>query len=282
MEQLNSQVEANAAPVLEVGEFKHELNTLGLNIYQTTDYDMFKPMVGNRQLDPYNIKQLIESMNQHGYLTSIVVVNEKMEVADGQHRIEAARETGTKVLYVIAKGYDLSEVQVLNSFGKKWTRAEYLESYCARGVESYLKIRAFHQMYPMLTLGTILNILALSSSAEGANTKRVKNSNIRQKTFESGEFVIENIEFSVEIADHLCQFADYYNGYNKKCFASAIVAFMKNKNYVPSEMIHKVSLQPASLVHCATEMQYKEMLEGIYNYKRKTKSKVSLAKVYGK
>jgi hypothetical protein len=284
---LNPQLVKTSAAPLEV--IKHVPNSRGLIVYETTNYDMFRSLSGNRVVNPFNVRLIVDSIKSHGYLSSVVIVNENMEVIDGQHRINAAKEAGMPVLYAISQGYGVHEVQVLNSNAKNWTRKDYLSSYCELGLEPYIKLKAFWEMYPMLNLTSVLNILALTDISNVSTTKMIKISGAESKSsrmvtskFKSGGFEIPNLELSVEIADHICQFADIYPGYNRTSFVAAIVFFMKNEHYKPSEMISKLLLQPTSLVDCPSEAQYKELLEKIYNFKRKASNRVSLAKVYGK
>ena len=41
------------------------------------------------------------------YLVSPILVNEKMEVIDGQHRLQAQKELNLPTYYIKNKGYDL-------------------------------------------------------------------------------------------------------------------------------------------------------------------------------
>ena len=59
-------------------------------IYETKDYSIFNKLHGNRKTKKSNIKTLTQSMNDSKWVGSPVVVNEKMEIIDGQNRIEAA------------------------------------------------------------------------------------------------------------------------------------------------------------------------------------------------
>ena len=56
-------------------------------IYETTDYDMFKQLLGNR--DPRQEKAVIDSINKVGYLFDPILCNENYEIIDGQNRLEA-------------------------------------------------------------------------------------------------------------------------------------------------------------------------------------------------
>ena len=56
-------------------------------ILETTDYGMFKPLLGNR--DRKSESKIIDSIQRVGYIISPLIVNEKMEVIDGQNRLAA-------------------------------------------------------------------------------------------------------------------------------------------------------------------------------------------------
>ena len=58
----------------------------------TVRYDDFHILPGNREINQAHVLELIESFGKANLFDAHpVVVNEKMEVIDGQHRLEAAR-----------------------------------------------------------------------------------------------------------------------------------------------------------------------------------------------
>ena len=58
-------------------------------IYETTSYSQFKTMEGNRAVKDGRVNKIVESINKIGYVLSPILVNEKMEVIDGQGRLSA-------------------------------------------------------------------------------------------------------------------------------------------------------------------------------------------------
>ena len=65
---------------------------------------------------------------------NIILVNEKMQVIDGQHRLISAIKNKTFIYYIIAKGYDLEEVKALNMQQKNWSTDDFLYSYANMGI----------------------------------------------------------------------------------------------------------------------------------------------------
>tara|TARA_A100001037_G_C14533840_1_gene364260 strand:+ start:299 stop:496 length:198 start_codon:yes stop_codon:yes gene_type:complete len=55
-------------------------------IHFTKDYGIFKLLKENRDKDNPNYEQLKESIQTKHIKSAAVIVNEKMEILDGQHR----------------------------------------------------------------------------------------------------------------------------------------------------------------------------------------------------
>ena len=82
-------------------------------IHKTNDYEIFKKVACNRDKNPKhlsNIKKLI--LKDNLLHLHPILVNEKMEVIDGQHRLEVAKELGLDIYYIQDK---ISYEHILNS-----------------------------------------------------------------------------------------------------------------------------------------------------------------------
>ena len=67
-------------------------------VYSTKDYNKFKFRGDNRIVKDSHVKGLVENMKLRGWEPgSYVVINEKGEVIDGQHRVKAAIQVGIPV-----------------------------------------------------------------------------------------------------------------------------------------------------------------------------------------
>lgn len=108
-----------------------------IKIHITREYERFKKMPGNRPVDQAHVRRLMQSMRQQDLFTPIQC-NERMEVVDGQHRLEARRQLNIHVPYYVVKGdYGLREVQKINAQQKKWGALDYLESNLELGNPEY-------------------------------------------------------------------------------------------------------------------------------------------------
>lgn len=83
-----------------------EENTLAeATIYSTRKYDKFSYIEGNRKPTHDHVRQLIGSFSDNNSLvaTRPVLVNDKFQVIDGQHRFEACRALDLPIYYIIGQ-----------------------------------------------------------------------------------------------------------------------------------------------------------------------------------
>lgn len=88
-----------------------------MNILKTNDYGLFKSIMANREIDDKHVKRLAKSIARKNLLyIRPLIVNEKMQIIDGQHRLAAAKEIKATVYYLKVDGltkpetYDLHRI----------------------------------------------------------------------------------------------------------------------------------------------------------------------------
>lgn len=243
-------------------------------VYKTNDLSIFNQIEGNRPPNPQHIRRLSQSIKDNGLLCNPILVNEKMEVIDGQHRLLAAKDAKSEIYYVILKGYDLKEVHALNLNQKNWNKKDFLNGYADLGVYSYVKLKEFTQKNNDFNL-TVCIALCSNLSTAGANIShkfRKKFTVLNQReVFEEGTWKIRNIELAQENADKIRLIKPYYDGYNRSTFIGTMLTIFINENFDFNEFMHKLRLQPTALVHCTNRSQYKMLIEDIYNYRSRNK-----------
>ena len=82
----------------------------------TRDYEVFKKLKGNRDVTESQVEKVIKSIKTIGLLPNPVIVNENMEVVDGQARVEACKRLGLAVPYMVANGAGIDTAIALNGF----------------------------------------------------------------------------------------------------------------------------------------------------------------------
>ena len=229
-------------------------------VHTTTDYFLFKSIEGNRNKNLMHINRLRDSMTEN-YLFTVIIVNEKYEIIDGQHRFEVIRELNFPMHYIICDGYGLNEVHLLNQNAKNWNSDDYLEAYCNLNYPHYLNYAIFKDRY---RLGHNLCMAILSETTSNAGTSQIKE-------FYKGNFIIKNFEKACRLAEKIEILGQYYDGNKRRSFVLAMLQLFKNDNFEFTELLQKLKTQPTALVDCSNTTQYISLIEEIYNYRRKVK-----------
>jgi hypothetical protein len=226
-------------------------------VYTTTDYFLFKPIDGNRKKNLMHINRLKKSIEKN-YLFTVIIVNEKNEIIDGQHRFDVISELQLPLHYIICNGYGLSEVHIFNQNGKTWNSDDYLTGYCDLGYLNYIKYRDFKLKY---NLGhhQCMAILSRDKSTEGI------------KSFMSGDLKIKGYKASEDFMDKILLVEKYYDGIRRRSFIFAMLSLFNNENFNFEEFLIKLKNQPTALQDCINVTEYKSVIEEIYNYRRKEK-----------
>lgn len=237
----------------------------GIRVYKTSDYSIFKEIIGNRPRNPKHIARLLSVINKKGMLCNPILVNENFEVIDGQHRLSSCQKAGVPIFFIILEGYGLDEVHTLNLNQKNWTRQNYMDGFALMGLESYQKLQIFRDVNPDYTFADCIAMCANISS--GSNNNKGKYS----ESFDEGTWVGKDFNLAQEWAERIRRVKPHFSSYNKTVFVGSMLVLFQNKKFDFEEFMRKLQLQPKSLVECANREQCKSMIEEIYNYKRREK-----------
>ena len=113
-------------------------------IQKTKDYSIFKHVAFNRERNKRHIQAIKTIISKENLLhLHPILVNEKMEVVDGQHRLEAAKDLGLEVFYIQDK---ISYEHILNSnlFQKKLVLEDVVKFYALKdNIPSYVEFQEY-------------------------------------------------------------------------------------------------------------------------------------------
>lgn len=107
-------------------------------ILVTKDYSKFNFLKGNREVSKDRVNKIIKSIKNVGYITSPILVNEKLEIIDGQGRFEALKKLELPIEYIIQNGIDIKECIAMNINQTNWSIKDYIKSYSDKGNMSYI------------------------------------------------------------------------------------------------------------------------------------------------
>ena len=104
------------------------------SVYETQEYDRFKIIDGNRELD--HVEKVKKSIEKVGYLYCPILCNENWEIVEGQHRFTACKELGLPIMYVMQEGLNITQVQALNTCAKQWNTKNHIHAYSTGALET--------------------------------------------------------------------------------------------------------------------------------------------------
>jgi len=245
-------------------------------VYKTNDLTIFNQIRGNRPPNPQHIRRLSQSIKDNGILQNPIIVNEEMDVIDGQHRLMAAIECSAAIYYIIVKGYNLNEVHILNLNQKNWSCKDFMYGYAEMGIEPYIKLKDFYKTNKVFSLTDCIRFCSntiskgTSQMSQKFRTNRASNINMSE-IFNEGTWKGKDFDLAQENADKLKMIKPYYDGYKKSIFIGAILNLLTNEDFNFFEFLEKLKYQTQKMQDCTNKLQYILLIEDIYNYKRRDK-----------
>lgn len=216
---------------------------------------MFGEFEANRELNHRHVKTLMESIAQKNLLhLTPIIVDHDMKIIDGQHRLEAARQLGVDIYYIVDDGISKGDISHLNSNKKNWTLMDYINFHTVEKRSGFSTLSRFLSENPMIPTSAAIALL-------DPNGRR------NSKDVMAGYVDTSNIEQAKRIAEFLRWLRNHYDLAYNSTVISVIRQFFDNPDFDAEFFKEKILDQPRSLVKCVNARQYREMFLEIYNYR---------------
>jgi len=229
-----------------------------IQVHSTTDYKIFKKLKGNRPLDKGHLFRLTAAILENNLLIyHPAMVNEQMQVVDGQHRLEVAKNNNLPFYYMVfpSNGSDVLITQNRNV--KVWSSNEYLNFWIAQDKEDYLKLQEFMNDNK---LSVTLSMALLTGTV---STTDRKSGHLR--SFRDGQFKIKNIDFANDLIIKMAGLRPYMTSnfiFDRDLWAAFAKIVVKGDWQRFSKKLEQAHPR---LVREAGYSQYLFALEEIYN-----------------
>lgn len=168
-------------------------------VYTTKDYSIFKRLVGNRDIPESRISKIVESIQTIGWVHNPIIVNEKMEVIDGQGRLTALQRLKMPVEYIIAEGAGNKECIYMNMNMVNWKLPDFIKSYAEQGNENYQRLLSLMEKYAGGNLDIISTAIYRVSKSKHRDIKQ----GTLQLTEEQAKAAIPRLEFIKPILEKI-------------------------------------------------------------------------------
>lgn len=227
-------------------------------VQETSDYAKFKLIGSNRDTVRGHVEALKKAFAEQGNLTRVqpILVNEKFEIIDGQHRFVACEELGEPIFYTQVPGLTIEDARKMNILHRSWTTDDYAQSYALMGYKEYQKYLVLKEDYEV---GHSIILAHAMGEVNGTH-----------KAFREGNLVIQDFPGARQSLDRLTELMGYSRLFKTEKLARAVRIVEKADGYDHRQMVHKVEqfgdryLRAYGLIE-----DNLRMLEEIYNYKSK-------------
>lgn len=237
-------------------------------VCETTNYNMFSYMVGNREVVHNHVLNLAKSIKVKD-LEIPIIVNEMMQVCDGQHRLEACKLVGKPVTYIVKHGLSLEDIRSLNSTNRKWTSEEYLMSFVKLGHKDYEILHWFVETYKF----------SISNSMSMLNDKGYVNS-MDLNDFKLGLFKVSNVENAKDIAQKIIYIGEYFEHYRKRSFIAAMMRALHDKDFIWTTFKQRLENFSGKLKNQGGVDDFTDNIERLYNHQTSIKNRIKLRRFY--
>jgi hypothetical protein len=237
-----------------------------MTITSTKKYSQFKNILGNRQLSREHINEPRVEIERNNLLEVCpIICNEKMQVIDGQHRLEAAKALGVAVPYVVVPGLGIEHVVRMNTSQKKWMMKDYIRLHIDLGNQDYIDLQEFINEWK--TTPSIA-IMLLSNSSYNQTGNKVNE-------FREGRWSIQHMDEATEYMEVMRALMPHMRtsvAYRSTAFAAAIVKtgkILEKNNLSFDNLLEQAGKSQVLLTYSVRVRDYLKELEEMLNYGRK-------------
>lgn len=230
-------------------------------ILKTSSYGKFRHFAGNRSINEKNVEKIVESIKKIGWITNPILVTPKLEILDGQHRLEALKRLGMPVEYVIVNNANTETVREMNDKQYRWKSEDFTKSYADEGRTSYVFVDSLVKKYGVTS--TVVMRAANKARQVG--------------TWNSGKTIFTTDDYRKADAK-LAQYKDFETTFAEhrkhgQAFISGVFFLIEN-GYDLNE-IKKSELKNKDLsVRFYNIRMFLEYIEKIYNYRRPAEKRI--------
>lgn len=248
--------------VSDVGYIGDQSDEIVNRVFKTVNYDQFKDLLGNREVEEKRFEKIEASMLIK-QLPIPIVVNEKLEVIDGQGRLAVCKKHGMPVWYMVIPGLTLRECRTVNVCSTKWSNRDELRSYAKTGCEDYVRLLRVMDKFNLKTMQEVLN--ASGKSACGRKGQEVLHGGLCFTT-EDEEMATRRLSMGYEVIQALRDAG--WTVRQTKNVRDAIVRCAKEAGYDHDRMV-KACRKASSYRDCTSIAATLQVLAGYYNKGRR-------------
>lgn len=223
----------------------------------------------NRDINESHVKDLVSSIKKLGQLMPIVV-NQKLDVIEGQHRLKACEELQRPVSYIVSLNTSSKDIAAINNMQKGWKNDDYLKHFSHENHYNHAEYRKTAKFMKSYALPFRVCIMLLT----GSNYSEFGNKKGPMPSFRNGTFKIKNLEDAERLGKQLIKLkADLPNFVRIGKFCMAFVRIQKLDNFNIEVAYSQIPKNSKKFEKCGNIEDWIEAMIEAYNYKLVTKGR---------
>jgi hypothetical protein len=237
-------------------------------IHSTKHYHWFNYANGNRDINPIEYERLKKNIAESGQLQPIMV-NERGEVIDGQHRLAVCKELGLAISFIVIPGTTIQTAVHLNTAGHRWSSIDWINYYAKHGNDDYKQLLQFVKKS---SFNVYLSVLI----AQGTMTTR--NNRDASMNIKAGTWKCKSWENAERLLAHMTNVAPLISN-TFTFYAGALIKYNQLPVFDWTRFSRQLVTYPDILQKVADSQQALELIDKLYNY-RKTANSVPILHLY--
>ena len=239
------------------------------HVYESHEYEKFRFLLGNRAIS--RIDRIDKSTAAVGQLIVPIIVNERLEIIEGQHRYESWKRADLPIYYIICEGYGIKECIAMNTTSKNWSLTDYINCYASYGDPNYQALQRYEKKYASKFTASLVR--AICCGKMGADVNKV----IKGGTF---KLCLSEDEINA-VFEFLSQFdiPDTVRGNGSRLYA--VLRFCYEYSDVNNAILLRQWKAHCDAISGITDIRAAaEAVEKVYNFHRPQKDYVFIATEY--
>lgn len=236
------------------------MNKTNTGIQESMKYDDFSILEANRLINQPHVQELIKSFEDTPDIarTHPILVNENLEIIDGQHRYLAWKELKRPIYYIMEKGLTVTDAIRLNTNQRAWKIEDYARAYAMSGNPHY-------QQFLELKAEFNIHFRELQTYCEGYEAHQAN------KRFRAGRMkLMKDKSLIRKRLEMLQDVTELYSGVRRlpSGFALGMLDAFKNPKYNHELFLNKFKLvgEKETGNFSGNRNDWLRVIEHIYNY----------------
>ena len=233
------------------------------DIQETRNYDIFKLVKGNREINRSHVNRLKEKISRRD-LKEIPITcgsadaNGVYPIFDGQHRFMAKKELGKPIRFIVTKNMRADDISELNTDTSNWNQKNFLKKWVDKGLSDYIYFKIFIEEYGLENKFSVA-ITLLNNSFRRERTQ--------EEVFVNGLFKVvdkEESENTIRFINRILTEID-----SSKCknsfFYYAILHVINHPGFDRNHFIRKVEKLSAKFKGATNSQEWVDIMDKVYN-----------------